>query len=345
MRLNLAERRKEFRDNVWDHSKDPFQLQFDLRRKLHPSELVVLQAIVDEVARTEDDALLAAFLKNRIAENGPNLTALLLQLCGLTRSKIISDLKASSTGAAVPASYARLHLHESWQKSGPYLAASLRRVFQPLSGLLEQGALEAINQATYPGYIRQERAKRSGHEAEYRLAVLLQNVGLPFEPVAKAENPLCPDQVIHGVSFDLVVPAAELPLMVVKSTVHTSNIGRYGESKDDLEVREAKEVLRQNYPADERPILLALADGVGFFSNRAGLDGVLTNADEFCQFSTLWKAVVIAADRMGRHCHLFGPTEYFVPFQPFLDRYPNYSLFLERPPESIEAGRVHVSLA
>ena len=126
--MNLNDRRREFQANVWDHSQDPFQLQFDLRRKLHQSELAVLQAIVVEVKRTEDDSVLAAFLKKHIAENGPELTALLVQLCGLTRSKIISDLKASSTGAAVPSNYARLHLHESWQKSGPYLAASLRRV-------------------------------------------------------------------------------------------------------------------------------------------------------------------------------------------------------------------------
>ena len=342
--MKLSDRRQEFRANVWDHSQDPFQLQFDVRRKLDSSELAVLQVIADEVSRTEDDSILAAFLKSHIAEHGPEFTALLLQLCGLTRSKIISDLKASTTGAAVPSSYKRLHLHESWQKSGPYLAASLRRVLQPLGEAAEAGALEALNQATYPGYIRQERAKRSGHEAEYRLAVLLQNVGLPFEPAAKSESPLCPDQSIHSVSFDLVIPSAERPKMVVKSTVHTSNIGQYGESKDDLEIQQAKEMLKQNYQGHHRPVLLALIDGVGFFSNRAGLDGVLTNADEFCQFSTLWKAVVIAADRMGLHCQLFGPTDYFVSFQSFLDRYPNYSISKERLEESIEAGRAYVSL-
>lgn len=343
--MHLKDRRKEFRDHIWDHSKDPFQLQFDARRNLHPAELSILQTIVEEVKHSEDDAVLAAFLKKHIIENGPGLTALLLQICGLTRSKIITDIKASSTRAKVPASYTRLHLHDTWSLSGPYLAASLRRVFHPLAGTAVEGTLEAINQATYPGYIRQERAKRSGHEAEYRLAVLMQNVGLPFEPVAKSENPLCPDRILHGVSFDLVTPSAETPMMVVKSTVHTSNIGQYGESKDDLEIKEAKEMLHQNYLPDKRPVLLALIDGVGFFSNRAGLDGVLTNADEFCQFSTLWKAVVIAATQMGIHCRLFGPTKYFDPFQVFLSRYPNHSISTERPQDSIEAGSVYVSLA
>ncbi len=229
--MNLKDRRKEFHDHVWDHSKDPFQIQFDVRCNLHPAEISVLESIVAEVKRTEDDAALAAFLKEHITENGSDLTALLLQICGLTRSKIITDLKASTEGVKVPASYARLHLHDTWHLSGPYLAASLRRVFRPLAGAEDEGALEALNQATYPGYIRQERAKRSGHEAEYRLAVLMQNVGLPFEPAAKSENPMCPDQILHGVSFDLVVPSADAPKVVVKSTVHTSNIGQYGESK------------------------------------------------------------------------------------------------------------------
>lgn len=343
--MELSERREEFKKHVWDHSKDPFQLQFDIRRKLHQTELDILQAITAVVKRTDDDAILAAFIKKQITEHGKDLTTLLLQLCGLTRSKIISDLKASSVGVAVPSSYGRLHLDASWEKSGPYLAASLRRVLQSLSFPFDEGVFEAVNQATYPGYIRQERAKRSGHEAEYRLAVLMQNIGLPFEPIAKSENPLCADQIIHGVSFDLVVPSADAPKVVVKSTVHTSNIGQYGESKDDLEVREAKEMLLNNYPPKARPVLLALIDGVGFSSNRAGLDGVLTNAAEFCQFSTLWKAVVIAADQMGLQSHLFGPADYFQEFQVFLGRYPNHTIAEEHPEDSVEAGRAYVTVA
>ena len=77
--------------------------------------------------------------------------------------------------------------------------------------------------------------------------MLLKNCGLPFQPVEKAENPLCPDKTIHKVSFDLVVPLEDAPVMVVKSTVHTSNIGQYGESKDDLEVREARKMLEEHF--------------------------------------------------------------------------------------------------
>ena len=343
--MKLADRRREFKKNIWDHSVDPFQLQFDVRRNLHPTELNVLQALAEAVKQTADDVILATILKGFIMEHGRELTALLLQLCGLTRSKIISDLKASSLGLKVPSNYGRLHLDDSWQKSGPYLAASIRRVLQPLNNPFDEGSFEAINQATYPGYIRQERAKRSGHEAEYRLAVLMQNVGLPFEPVAKSENPLCPDQIISGVSFDLVVPDATKPMLVVKSTVHTSNIGQYGESKDDLEVREAKEMLLKQYPSASRPVLMALIDGVGFFSNSAGLNGVLENADEFCQFSTLWKAVVVAADRTGLKSNLFGPADYFGDFAAFLNRYPNHEIVDERLENHVEAGRAYVSVA
>jgi len=40
---------------------------------------------------------------------------------------------------------------------------------------------------------------------------------------------------------------------------------------------------------------MAFIDGVGFHSNRAGLEGVLKNSDEFCQFKTIWKVAMIAA--------------------------------------------------
>src|SRR5690606_34524182 len=93
-----------------------------------------------------------------------------------------------------------------------------RRVFGPLFGLQAQAsrlALESLNQATWAGYIRQERAKRSGHHAEHRLALLLQQAAIPFCPAEKAENPLCRDARICEVSFDLVIPSLEAPLVCV----------------------------------------------------------------------------------------------------------------------------------
>ena len=89
---------------------------------------------------------------------------------------------------------------------------------------------------------------------------------------------------------------------------------------------------------DDRPVLLALIDGVGFNSNRAGLDGVLTNADEFCQFSTLWKAVLIAATRLHRATILFASDEYVADFADFLARYPVHTTAGARTDNSVEAG-------
>ena len=60
-------------------------------------------------------------------------------------------------------------------------------------------------------------------------------------------------------------------LVCVKSTVHTSNIGQYGESKDALEMTEAKNMIQQRFHRKTAPILLAFVDGVGFETNRDGL--------------------------------------------------------------------------
>lgn len=179
-------------------------------------------------------------------------------------------------------------------------------------------AMEALNQATWPGFIRQERAKRSGHEAEGRVALLLLSARMQFEPAEKADNPLCRDAQIDGLSFDIVVPNVKKPKLLFKATVHTSNIGQYGESKDHLEVDEARRWIDGKYGANDRPVLVALIDGVGFESNRAGLDGVLEKADEFCQFRTIWKILVLASSALERKLTLLLPKTELVYFQDFL---------------------------
>lgn len=101
------------------------------------------------------------------------------------------------------------------------------------------------------------------------------------------------------VSFDIVVPNIENPTVCIKSTVHTSNIGQYGESKDHLEVAEARRMI-DALPIASRPTLVGFIDGIGFESNSAGLNGVLEKADEFCQFKTIWKLAVISAQKTSR---------------------------------------------
>lgn len=251
--------------------------------------------------------------------------ALLLQICGLTRNKILSDLRASASakGLVIPSSYQRIASTTGWAIAGPYLLTRLRAVFGRVNNAtLRMGhVFEALNQATWPGYIRQQRAKLSGHEAEYRVAILLSSLEIPFVPQEKAENPLCRDAQIGGISFDLVVPSVLNPAIVVKSTVHTANIGQFGESKDHLEMSEARDWIDATFTGSSKPTLLAFVDGVGFRSNRAGLDGVLTKSDEFCQFRSIWKAVVIAAKRLDLPIKVAVPRPTIDEFSDFISRW------------------------
>ncbi|MGD1087363.1 MAG: hypothetical protein ABR955_01370 [Verrucomicrobiota bacterium] len=318
-------RRDEFFRNVWNHSEDPFQMKFDARRSLRTEELHFLEAVIDAIHSCSDDQELGVQLFE-IVGGSPTSLALALQLSGLTRSKIITDLKAVGASKKpqvdFPSNYQALACSKSgWLLAGPYLAVRLRRVFGGLTKTELNKVAEALNQATWPGFIRQERAKRSGHEGEYRVATMLSECGIPFEPGEKADNPLCPDEQINGVSFDIVVPNVRAPHVCFKATVHTSNIGQFGESKDYLEVEEARRMLDTKFDDNHRPLLLALIDGIGFTSNRAGLDGVLSKADEFCQYATLWKAAVVCAARVGLQLQVELPDNEAKSHKAFLRRF------------------------
>ncbi len=309
--MSVEAREEEFKRHVWDHSNDAFQTEFDFRRPLTTDELSVLRGIGECMAGGGDDAAIAGVIRAGLARYGLRTFEMLLQIVGLTRNKILQDLKASQSDNR---RNLRLTNHETlvshgptWAIAGLYMAKRIRQVFQPLmESAPNDAAFQALNQATWPGYIRQERAKRSGHEAEYRIAVLLRTLNVQFEPVEKADNPLCRDAQIRDVSFDIVVPSAANPQVCVKSTVHTANIGQYGESKDHLEMDEARRMIDANF-RNPKPLLVALIDGVGFESNRAGLRGVLEKSDEFCQFRTIWKLVAIAGNRMKRDYVIYLP--------------------------------------
>lgn len=321
----LKDRLNEFFGNVWNHSEDEFQASFDERRKLNADELEVLNRVTELFQQGKPDSEIAKYLQTVIITMDGKLIEVLLQLCGLTRNKILQDIKGSSGPLRKSlrlSSHLSLAGHQpTWNVAGLYLVKKLKRVLNPPAAVKpEHKTFEALNQATWPGYIRQERAKRSGHEAEYRIATLLSNCDIPFEPEEKADNPLCRDVIWNGVSFDIVIPNAVNPLVCVKSTVHTANIGQYGESKDHLEVDEARRMI-DLMPASSRPTLVGFIDGVGFESNRAGLEGVLLKTDEFCQFKTIWKLVVIAAFRLNCTCNLMLPEDAKARHGPFLERY------------------------
>lgn len=238
--MNELERRKEeFFRFVWNHSEDPFLLAFELRRPLSDDELGWLFQVY-EACFFEDEAEAVESIRKLIKDEGSRVTALLIQIAGLTRNKVITDLRAS-LGRGAPRSYENLHRQASG-KGIQYVLRRLRQVFGPLRHLdaaydfkTIRFVLESLNQATYPGYIRQERAKRQGHEAERRLAVLLNSLNIPFVPIEKLDNPLSRDIQLEGISFDLIVPDTKSPKILVKSTVQTANIGQFGESKSALE--------------------------------------------------------------------------------------------------------------
>jgi hypothetical protein len=320
-RETLELRRSEFEDHVWNHADDAFQQSFDARRRLTDREVEIVAESIDVIRESQDEHELGNFLFQQMAKDQDSIFVF-MQLAGLTRNKILQDLKGATAGSGMKIPSTAAHLHrrpDVWRLAGPYLAKRLRTVLAsltPASGIALAGAIEALNQATWPGWIRQERAKRQGHEAEHRLAVLMASLEIQFQPEEKADNPLCRDAQIDGISFDLVVPHLMAPRLCFKATVHTSNIGQYGESKDALEVAEAKSSFSR---MTEPPVLMALIDGVGFRSNRAGLDGVLEGADEFCQFETIWKAAVVAAHATDLVVDLVLPD--VASHQSFIDRY------------------------
>lgn len=342
----LEQKREEFFRFVWDHSKDPFLLAFEQRRPLSVEELKWLNHVY-ELCSLEDETKAVEEVAKLIKSEGVQVTLLLIQITGLTRNKVITDLKANLGKHKAPRSYRTLHKQHSGEGIR-YLLQRLRAVFSPLrqSGVANNprilwGAFESLNQATYPGYIRQERAKRQGHEAERRLALLLHSIGVPFAPAEKLDNPLSRDIQLFGESFDLVVPDAENPMILVKSTVQTANIGQFGESKSALEVERAKARLDEVYPSMPPPYIIALVDGVGFESNREGLDRVLLCVHEFVQFRTLWKFAVMAASAVGRNLKIeqHPELEYF---KDFLKKYEGTVEICEELPDGIEAGFTRV---
>jgi len=316
----LKARKTEFEAHLWNHSEDLFQMHFDSQSKLNEESLAVLRLITEEIRSGSDIESIKSAIYRLLVQN-PDRVYILMQIVGLTRNKIITDLKAALPTVSVPGKAELLHRSpDVWKHAGSYLATRLKTVLTPISGFDKSelnDAFQSLNQATWPGWIRQERAKRQGHEAEHRIAIVLDSLKIPFEPAEKLTNPLCRDATVHDISYDLVVPGVKNPKVCIKATVHTSNIGQYGESKDALEIDQARDSLKANFKTP--PTLVAMIDGVGFRSNTAGLNGVLTGADEFCQFRTIWKVAVIGAAAIGKKLEVAIPDAN--EHRAFLDRF------------------------
>jgi hypothetical protein len=344
MMSELEQRREEFFRYVWDHTADPFVIGYEGRAPLTDAEMEWLQQVYQHCRSDAEDA--SRNLRQLLESNGASLAALLLQVSGLTRNKIISDLKASLGKDIAPKSYEHLHRSDVGVR---YLVRRLKRVFEPLyrSGIERdadtlRGVFEALSQATYPGYIRQERAKRQGHMGEQRLAELLHALGVPFEPEAKLEQPLSRDVEIWGISFDLVIPDKENPKVLVQSMIQSANIGQFGESKS-IDIKRAMEAIRKNCPNAPPPFLVAFVDGVGFRSNAEGLNTVLETADEFVQFKTLWKFAIVVVHGMNRVLLVRNHPE-LENFAEFLSRHQGAYEIRENLPSGVEARFTRVAL-
>jgi hypothetical protein len=339
---SIKQRREEFDLHVWNHSEDVFQQGFDFKDNLSPIELTLLEKLI--VSLGDSHKRFKETLTSEIVRE-PYLILPILQVVGLTRSKILTDLKAMGIG--VPQKPEGLIAKpEAWNASVSYLETRLSKVLKPLIEMNKESrqiALQSLNQATWPGWIRQERAKRQGHEAEGRIAQLLFNLGLSFEPKEKMTNPMCKDIQIDSVSFDLVSPDVQKVGLCIKSTVQTSNIGQFGESKGALEIIEARKMLVDKFGVDNKVILMAMVDGIGFQTNTAGLHGILENATEFCQFKTLWKVAVVSAHTQGKKVSLNLPD--ISTHSEFLDTYSNSIVFTNetRVDRMVPAGEALIS--
>jgi len=149
--------RREFFTNVWDHAQDPFQAQFDERRPLSKEERAFIEQAAKLVNSTPDKEF--GYKLFELIGGSSEKLSLLLQICGLTRNKIITDLKAASFSMkstfSFPSSYFSLaKSKKAWTLAGPYMAIKLRRILGQLPPDLIQTAAESLNQATWPGFIR-----------------------------------------------------------------------------------------------------------------------------------------------------------------------------------------------
>jgi|APGre2960657373_1045057.scaffolds.fasta_scaffold04336_4 hypothetical protein len=342
----------EFNNNVWNHSEDTFQLTFDDRRSLSQHELTFLNKIYLMISDKESEDEILKFLRETFLADSFRSLELLLQIIGMTRTKMVTDLRgivgADKSGYKLSKHTAVVRHEKTWGLAGPYLLKKIKKVFVVNVKIDSINRMyEALNQATWPGYIRQERAKRMGHEAESRMAILLASLNIPFVPFEKADNPLCRDVQINKISFDIVIPDIKNPKICVKSTTHTSNIGQFGESKDHLEVDEARRMVDESYDKLNRPIIFAFIDGVGLQTNRAGLEGVLEKSDEFCQFKTIWKLMIAALYYTNKKCDLFLDQNCRDNHTEFLERY-NSCFTIKGEDEidvnSLEAGEAKIFL-
>ena len=333
----------EFFDHMWDHTTDKFLNSFNNPKKLSDKNKRQLKEIICILCNNKNDEVACnKIYKILKKQEKDSIILIILQIIGSTRNKILVDLKSmlKKDNAVIipnnPKSLSKDHI--VLYHTEKYLTNHLRNIFADIIEMDckitdEQLFLifDILNKATWSGWIRQERAKRSSHYAEYRLAATLDKLDIPFEPQEKLDNPVSPDIQIGGISYDLVIPNKKTPVICFKCTVHTANIGQYGKSKDLLEIKEAKQQILQSN-MNPKPVLFSLIDGIGMKLNVAGLKEILQNTDEFCQFKTMWKAIVVFANTCDRIVELWLPDQ--DNHAEFLSKYQDNITLQDRKPEN-----------
>lgn len=316
----LAARRKEFDDMCWDHTRDEFLSQFNEHPPITEDEgtaLLDILAPFSEDAEDADSSLAASRAADRAVENGIEILHRVLQLTGLTRNKILQDIKSHVKANGIPIRKSSLRsvigTDDGRRIAAEQIAPWLAKTFEKFP--INMNTLEGLNAATWTSYIRQARAKKSGHNVEHVLARLFKNCELPFGPERKAEKPMSGDAKIDGVSYDLMSPSKN-PLVLIKCSAHTANLGQYGD-KIIHEMNLATESIGGNPDIT----FLVFVDGVGMDDRQDVLNCVFTKADEFCQFRTLWKAAVIVANKCGRQAAVALPRRHHARFAPFCEKW------------------------
>jgi len=181
-------------------------------------------------------------------------------------------------------------------------------ICQVLDSLKIIGAAQAtvlIDRLINAKEAQQKLTKRRGHGMEQRFAIFLQELGIPFLPEDRAENPMSRDpNVLKSTfelspkitnrtwAFDLIIQDYQLEsIAFVQSLIHTSDPGQYGVNKSDETVTIKRELEEYNNQYGYNKELWGIVDGVGFAENKRGtIDKMLDEFDTFIQLNSVYKA-------------------------------------------------------
>ena len=172
---------------------------------------------------------------------------------------------------------------------------------------LSQSEMETIiDKLILPKEIQQAEAKRRGHGAEHKVALLLHQLGINFVPSEKHINPMSshdPNMDIDTFeilqkqkgktySFDLIIEThLQKPLAFLQGLIHTSDPGQYGVDKSNQTVDIKRELMKSNQKYSTQKQLWGLVDGVGFSENKKDtIDKMLSEFDCFIQLKSIYKA-------------------------------------------------------